>query len=177
LHQLARFHAVHKALQDVPVRTLLDVGCGYGDFFYYYVTRNFMLSRYSAVDLNPDFISETKERMVADGFGGVLGNLKDSSMLDYLSAPTVTQHDAVVCISAFSSFADDGLDKLKQSIEAMFDNCIHATVFTVLTKKRPSSVELSIPLDWLIPVMEEFTERIYVDRCTLPHAAVCGMYK
>ena len=98
-------------------------------------------------------------------------------MLDYCSDPETDKHDAVVCIGAFSAAADDGLADLEASIPALFDTCNYPTVFTGMTKKRPNDDELSGSLDWLIPVMENCTERIYIDRKTLPHAAICGRYR
>ena len=177
LHQLARFHAVSRALSNVTVKTLMDVGCGYGDFFYYYVTNNFMLDKYSAIDLNPEFAEKTRQRLSDDGFGGILGSFDGVPLLEHFSSDDTEKHDANVCIGAFSAQAEDGLENLEASLAAMFSKCNYATVFTVMTKKYPNDDELSIPLDWLIPVMEKHTERIYVDRSTLPHVAVCGMYR
>ena len=68
LHQVARFHAVAEALENVPVKSLLDVGCGYGDFFYYLATKHVMLERYSAIDLNPMFVGATAGKLSTDGF-------------------------------------------------------------------------------------------------------------
>jgi len=41
-------------------KTLLDIGCGFGDFYIYLKNKNVNFKHYTGIDINPDLINETK---------------------------------------------------------------------------------------------------------------------
>lgn len=57
--QLCRFSQVFRAT-TLDGKRVLDIGCGFGDFFTSCVDANYKLAHYTGWDINPDLISEAR---------------------------------------------------------------------------------------------------------------------
>jgi len=61
LSQEARFKVLSE-IADLDGKTLLDVGCGFGDLWGYFVEKNILLSGYTGIDINPQVLAEAGRR-------------------------------------------------------------------------------------------------------------------
>jgi len=58
--QLLRFRTLAE-IDDLNDKTILDVGCGFGEFYYWLVERGVQLKDYVGIDLHPDVIRQARE--------------------------------------------------------------------------------------------------------------------
>lgn len=61
--QQLRF-AILAEIADLSGATILDVGCGFGDFLEYLDKKKIAIGTYKGVEINPDLIAEAKRRYV-----------------------------------------------------------------------------------------------------------------
>ncbi len=59
-NQWARFEVASKSI-DMTGSSILDVGCGLGDFHHYLNQNNIRISEYIGLDINPDLIQHCRE--------------------------------------------------------------------------------------------------------------------
>jgi len=60
-HQFVRFATATRHL-DFSKKHILDIGCGFSDFFGYLVQKNIPIRRYSGIDINERLITISKKR-------------------------------------------------------------------------------------------------------------------
>ncbi len=53
---------------DFAARTVLDVGCGFGDFFAFLRTRRVPIGKYVGIDINPEFIAVATKKYASAEF-------------------------------------------------------------------------------------------------------------
>jgi len=86
-------------------------------------------------------------------------------------------YDAVVAIGIFTVKADDSEEYFRKTVAELWNMSRNALVFTVLTKKHTKPHEKAYSLPKILEVAEKHTERVAVDRATLPYVATVGMYR
>ena len=166
LGQVSRFRAVCDALRAVPVRSVLDVGCGHGDF-YPYAAAEFDLQEFVGVDIVSDFISICQKSHSDSVARWEAGTVFDCE----------AKFDAVVAMGAFTLKDDDADHVWRSTVKRMFDLSKFACVFTVLTKTEPREHEWTTTLSEIVSFAESLSEKVFIDRRTLPYSAVCGIYR
>lgn len=100
-------------------KTILDVGCGFGDLvpFISNYANNFT---YTGVDLLDDFIHEAQKRYPEHSF----------RELDYFSNPLDEDYDVVFCSGALNS-AKDNVKIRKEKIQILFSKTKYALAFNM----------------------------------------------
>jgi len=116
--QYGRFVVVGSHLGNFG--SIIDVGCGQGDFFYFLLRRNPNLF-YLGLDLSAEAISRAKKHTQAYF-------LHD----DFLTSESLTTVDYVVGMGAFSMIADgDQYEYLGNALSKCFSLCKKGVVFTI----------------------------------------------
>lgn len=60
-HQIIRFEAIYRYL-DFNNKSVLDIGCGFSDFYEFLMEKNEKISGYIGIDINKKFIDHCKEK-------------------------------------------------------------------------------------------------------------------
>jgi len=81
---------------DLTNASLLDIGCGLADFYFYLRERGVELSRYTGMDINQDLINACQSKTVDSDTGFIVGNL-------LLNPPKPESYD-VVCLFGLLNF-------------------------------------------------------------------------
>jgi len=90
--------------------SVLDVGCGFGDFYKFLKDGNTKFHSYAGIDINPDFIEVAKERW------GSMFKCKD---IDAVNG----KYDWVVASGIFCFKREDWFEHTLHTISKMFDRC------------------------------------------------------
>lgn len=80
-----RFEQITRILPNLSNKSLLDVGCGFGDFYSYVNQRGTKKLEYSGIDLCPEMVRECRKRHPSAEFHevGVLEHEADPQQYDY----------------------------------------------------------------------------------------------
>src|SRR4030042_3445697 len=107
-------------LTDFNGKSVLDVGCGFGDLvaFINSKTENFS---YTGIDLINEFILAARKKY--PGFSFVMG--------DYFSDPLEEKFDIVVANGSLNSNVPDNYAFRKKAIKTMFDHARQAVIFNM----------------------------------------------
>jgi len=111
--QFLRFHQL-TSHWNLNGASILDVGCGFGDFVAYLRARNTEAFTYTGIDLVEEFIEEGSRRFGADNVSFVRSPLEDY-------APPAA-FDYVIASGTFNSRVAgvDGYEHIRQSLARMF---------------------------------------------------------
>jgi len=111
--QFLRFHQLTSNLQ-LSGASILDVGCGFGDFVDYLRCMNIEDYRYTGIDLVGEFIAEGQAR-----FGSPRATFVQTSLEDYAPASTF---DYVIASGTFNQKLEgvDGYEVIRRSLARMF---------------------------------------------------------
>ena len=60
--QEKRFEAIYKVIAKTPNASILDVGCGLGDFLAYLQKNNYSFSKYWGIDINPNMVTFARQK-------------------------------------------------------------------------------------------------------------------
>jgi SAM-dependent methyltransferase len=110
---------------DFRGKTVLDVGCGFGDIIPY-ISGKTSHFEYTGVDLVPEFIGQAKKRYPKYRF----------IVADYFNRPPDEKFDIVICCGALNSNVKNNLEFRKKAIKSMFEHAKEALVFN-MTGKYP----------------------------------------
>ena len=105
---------------DFKGKTILDVGCGFGDIipFIEEKARHF---EYKGVDVVPEFIETAKKRH--PGYEFEVG--------DFFGNPGDVKYDIVMTSGTLNAKDDDAMDFRKKAIKTMFENAKEAVIFNM----------------------------------------------
>jgi SAM-dependent methyltransferase len=109
--QSLRFEMLSREI-DFTNKSILDVGCGFGDFVAFLEARGCSGYSYVGVDISPRLIEEAGRR-----FGGTNRTFK---VLNLLDNPEIGMFDVVVCSGALSFKVEDNLGLAHQMLARMF---------------------------------------------------------
>lgn len=118
--QVIRFEKI-KSLFDLSNKTLYDVGCGYGDFYFYLLENMVTLKKYSGIDLIQAHCDEAKKRLPPEVsiFCG-----------DFLNH-TPARHDVFVLSGALNFYEKGWLSFAKKTINKMWKFADEAIIFNI----------------------------------------------
>ncbi|MCC7543439.1 class I SAM-dependent methyltransferase [bacterium] len=105
---------------DFNGKTILDVGCGFGDISEFISSKAGNYT-YVGIDMVPEFIEVAKQRYPEHTF--IEGN--------YFLEPLPDMHDIVMCCGALNSNMDDPIGFRKQAIQTMWQHANEAVVFNM----------------------------------------------
>ena len=108
---------------DFSGKTILDVGCGFGDIIPY-IKKESKEFEYTGVDVMPEFIEEAKKIHSEYTF----------LVKDYFNEPIDNKFDIVMCSGALNSNVDDNLSFRKDAIKTMYEHAQEVMVFNMAGK-------------------------------------------
>ncbi len=122
--------------------SVLDVGCGFGDFRRWFEERHGSLD-YTGIDLSPDLLAEAKNRHPDARF--LCGELFDFSL-------PAQGFDWVVLSGALNEQLHDGGDYARRTVAAMFELCRRGVAFNLLDARciRAHDLQSHMPDDMLV---------------------------
>jgi SAM-dependent methyltransferase len=105
---------------DFENKTILDVGCGFGDILIPISekTSNF---HYTGIDMTPECIKIAKKKYPHQTF--LVG--------DYLIKPLRKQYDIILCSGALNSYFNNVYEFRKSAIKVMFHHCKETLAFNM----------------------------------------------
>ena len=108
---------------DFNNKSILDVGCGFGDIVPYIVKKTGIIT-YTGIDLVPEFVKEAKKIHSKHTF--LVG--------DYFKQPLEKKFDIVVCCGALNGNYKDNLGFRKNAIKTMYNHTKERLVFNMAGK-------------------------------------------
>ncbi|MBU0572111.1 class I SAM-dependent methyltransferase [Patescibacteria group bacterium] len=105
---------------DFNNKSILDVGCGFGDIVPYVANKSDIFS-YKEIDFVPEFISEAKKKYPKYTF--LVG--------DYFKQPLEEEFDIIICCGALNGNYKNNLGFRKKTIKTMFNHTKECLVFNM----------------------------------------------
>lgn len=105
---------------DFNKKSILDVGCGFGDIIPY-ITNKSDISSYTGIDFVPEFVKEAKKLYPKYKF--LLG--------DYFKQPLEEKFDIIICCGTLNGNYNDNLGFRKKAIKTMFSHTKECLVFNM----------------------------------------------
>ncbi len=119
---------------DFNNKSLLDVGCGFGDIIPF-ISGKSVSFKYTGIDIAKEFIQEAKKRYLGHEF--VKGN--------YFKNPLKKKFDIIICCGALNrNYGKDTLEIRKRAIKTMFNRCKEAFAFNMAGGILPNNKRDSI---------------------------------
>ena len=114
--QFLRFHQLTSSW-DLAGASILDVGCGFGDFVDYLRVMNIEGCAYTGIDLVDEFIAEGERR-----FGSPKATFLKTAFDDYVPPSTF---DYLIASGTFNLKVEgvDGYEQIRESLTRMFGLC------------------------------------------------------
>ncbi len=167
--QLAKWLKIEDPLQGKYDISVLDIGCGTGEFLDFLEELGYNVVEYSGVDPIPSMLEAAEERA---GNRGV----EFATSIDDLSG---ARYDLVLVMNVFSYWLDSFLELKamfaryvhyagEHSIDGFAINCISQFADWLAEGNKP------IPCDLAIPLVKQQTERVMVDLSECPHLMFMG---
>jgi SAM-dependent methyltransferase len=114
--------------------SVLDVGCGLGDFYGYLQERSALPASYRGIDLSPNMIASAR-----DAFGGERG--VELAVEDILATSPERSYDYVVASGIFTYIGGENVELFHRLVEAMYARCTRALAFNSLSAWSPDPSE------------------------------------
>ena len=173
--QFLRFHALTSQF-ELEDCTILDIGCGFGDFNAYAEMIGIKNYRYLGIDCVGEFINEANKRYGSDKI--------QFEEADILIFKTDQKFDFVISSGVFNhKFIDlydgGGYKFIKDAMKKSFDLCNHAVAFDFLSDKVDYKLDHtfhSAP-EVIIKMGYEFTRNLKLDNTVFPFEYSLILYK
>lgn len=134
--QMMQFLGITK-MMPLNGKTVLDVGCGQGDFLTYMQKNNITPNQYVGIDICPDMINVARQKHVTADF----------RVTNLMEMPIDQQFDSVVCCSAFDLSLGTPLDQhsyVKECLKKLHALSKIACCVTFLTSVGDQETEAGI---------------------------------
>jgi trans-aconitate methyltransferase len=163
--QNIRFEIFNK-IADLNGKNILDVGCGLGDFYKFFIAKNIQVD-YTGIDIVPDFINRAKEKFPGTKF----------RVENILS--TVGTYDYVFASGALNFTVSDSKNYYFSIIKKMFDCSKYGLAFNMLNKNVQETNEIyySFDIDEVKAYCETLTKNIMIISDYVPWDFTVYMYK
>jgi len=167
--QEKRFEAL-LALGDFHGQHLLDVGCGFGDFLAFLRARG-IEPIYTGLDLCEPMVARGRER-----FGPGHGRFIAGDVLDH--APD-QPYDFVVASGIFGLEADGARERIRPTIERMFEWARVGAAANFLSRRSPTPAAARVYVDpaELLELGLLLTPALRLDHSYLPNDFTLHLYK
>lgn len=149
--QIMRYDELAK-LADLNDATVLDLGCGLGDF-YPYLKARFPRLKYSGIDIVPEMVAHAAKRHPEVSF----------ACRDILREGVGAEFDYILVCGVFNNGVPDCTTFLKEMIRAAFAHCRHGLAFNfVSTRVNFLSEGMSYhdPVEVLTFCLDELTRKV-----------------
>lgn len=171
--QSCRFEAVArmmKLVEDGQGLSVLDVGCGLGDFSSF-IRGKMRINRYVGVDVVPEMLEVASRRYPHEEFRpGTVFDVRES-------------FDVVVGISIFTvkeDLVDENARIMHQTFKRMYENANKLACVAVLsTQKASVRYDEFVTDPWELArwAQKEIDERVVVDHQEMPHEVFVGVIR
>ncbi len=170
--QIRRFEALLK-LGDFSGHTLLDVGCGLGDF-YDFLLNHGISPIYKGVDITPGMIDQCKIR-----FADQLGRSCSFETADSIEYAPETKFDFVVASGIFGLWSENVEDRIIPTLERLFSLCTQGAAINFLSsqsrKQAPGRLYVDPPK--LLKMALELTPAVELSHSYLPNDFTLFLYR
>jgi SAM-dependent methyltransferase len=167
--QIRRFETIMK-IGDLEGKTLLDVGCGFGDFFTFLQDKGIRVD-YTGFDITPVMIETAREKHpeVADRF----------HLVNILTEEISDRYNFVVSNGPLNVAGEGNLLLMQRLMRKMFEICTIGTVVTMtsLLTKRPSEGIFYYDPAEILRHAGTFCQNFVLDHSYLPHDFALFCYK
>lgn len=171
-NQHLRYHSVSRRLPLDADFSLLDYGCGLGHLRGFLIQAGFGNCRYSGVDINPDFLAESRARHPSCEF---------LSREEYTLSNTM--YDFSVAIGTFNLLYADEVDQ-QEFIASEIDLVFSRTTKAMFVNFMHTDVDYVQPGAWHQPVGALFShvkssvaKRVEIDSSYLPYEFTLVIYR
>lgn len=165
--QYVRFSIVNGII-NAPNSSILDVGCGQGDFCTFAQNKNLL---YTGIDVSGLMIEKAKQRFPKANF----------VQWDFLSLPPEEKFDYVLALGSFSIKTNDQYEYIESAIKKCYETCnkavaITMTVETADVKYDDSQIFYYCPKK-IFEIATSLTPYLIVNTASLPCELVLFMFK
>lgn len=106
---------------DFTSKSILDVGCGFGDIIPFISNKNTSF-KYTGIDLMKEFVEEAKKRYPDYKF----------AERNYFEHPFKKKFDVIICCGTLNSnYGRETMSFRKKAIKTMFNHCKEAVAFNM----------------------------------------------
>lgn len=152
--------------------SVLDVGCGLGDFLDYLRQRGFA-GRYTGVDLVPELIEAARVRHddQASAVSFIVADILDPDL-------SLKAQDYVIASGLFDYRTPDSAARLPRTVRRLYDLCHRGVAWNVLGVAPPDREDLyAAPPGELLALCEALTPWFVVRGDYAPHALTFYLYR
>ncbi len=158
-------------LSDMENKTVLDVGCGMGDF-YSFLLLNGVDCRYTGIDISEKMINHAKKAHPETHF----------ELRNLLDLPATPTYDIVVASGPFNHKTDEPYAFIEPIITHMFSLCKTALAFNLLSASTPASMQDTKSFTYYSPskildICLKLTPYIELKQAYLPNDFTVYLYK
>lgn len=139
--QKRRYEALLSTIFPIPGETLLDYGCGMGDFYFFLKEKGIKV-RYAGCDINPTLVGIARERYPECVF----------KVLDIEEETPGQKFDYVICCGVFNQKLEDVEESAKSAVTKLWAITKKALIFNALSstsKDRDFSLQYYSPGEML----------------------------
>lgn len=167
--QEKRFEAL-LALGDLDGRSVLDVGCGFGDFLAF-LEECGIRARYAGLDVCAPMIERCRERFA--------GHDAEFAVADVLDFDPGEQYDFVVASGIFGLDAPGARERIRPTIARMFAWCRSGMAANFLSARTPVPAEGRVYVDpcEALDMGFELTPAARIDHTYLPNDFTLQLFK
>lgn len=126
--QIRRYHTLMEISQDLHTSTVLDYGCGTGDF-YRFLGRRGIVPRYTGVDINENFIEIARKKYPQCAFRVMDISEGDDGLEGFF--------DYIFICGVFNYLVPGVHDDLKNALVTLFKHCNKGLALNALSSHTP----------------------------------------
>jgi SAM-dependent methyltransferase len=168
--QQARYSAV-SGIGSFDGKSVLDVGCGFGDFYGFLTQKGAQLKNYLGVDINPDMVAIANRRFPNASF----------EVKDILEDPIEARFDFVVAPGTFGLEIPDWENTVRKMITRMYELSQIGTAVTFLTMFTPgekyADSHYADPVSMLDFVLRSLSARVILRHDYRPNDFAVYIYR
>jgi SAM-dependent methyltransferase len=170
--QVKRFEALSQ-LGDFDGQRLLDVGCGFGDFFAFLLERN-ITPDYMGLDLVPAMIDQCRQR-----YKDRVGPYCQFTVGDILDTDPPGTFDFVVASGIFGLLSENANERIVPTLQKLFSWCTTglAVNFLSLKSERQDPKCLYVDPAALLTQALKLTPAVTLSHTYLPNDFTIYLYK
>lgn len=163
--QKVRFEVLSK-IADLSGKRILDVGCGLGDLYKFFVTKEISVE-YTGIDIIPAFVTRACERF------------PDATFRDADIFLVNDQYDYVLASGALNFTVADNKEYYFSMIKKMFECAASGLAFNMLNRAEHANDEtyVSYDVDEVTTYCKTLTDKVVVVADYLPWDFTVYMYK
>jgi SAM-dependent methyltransferase len=164
-NQRLRFEILLKNLNIGKIDSILDVGCGYGDLYFYLIDNNITINKYIGLELVNEFYVETKKRL--KDFNNI--NIFNIDFLDFN-----TSCDFIVGSGIFgvgNGMHENMINYVDSIIKKSIDIATYGFSYNFLSSNsniKSSNLNFHVDVNEISSVIRRYSPRFIIDHSYSP---------